>query len=167
MFSKELIESLFYSNFLLQKLFLNAFSAGFNLYFYLFYFLPFLLSAMFLEIHPYTVISSLDHHSQYASTMLISWKLSLISSSSYFLSFFDLFLFFLLFFLVLLWFYPLFHLMSMTLNATNSNNINDYDDNNRFDGLYEKPCVAPNDNVKGKERMLIKAIPEHRIQSIK
>jgi hypothetical protein len=37
----------------------------------------------------------------------------------------------------------------------------------RFDGLYEKPCVAPNDNVKGKERMLIKAIPEHRIQSIK
>ena len=55
----------------------------------------------------------------------------------------------------------------MTLNATNSNNINDYDNNNRFDGLYEKPCVAPNDNVKGKERMLIKAIPEHRIQSIK
>ena len=30
-----------------------------------------------------------------------------------------------------------------------------------------RDAVAPNDNVKGKERMLIKAIPEHRIQSIK
>jgi uncharacterized protein (UPF0248 family) len=37
----------------------------------------------------------------------------------------------------------------------------------RFDGLFERPCVAPNVDVKGKERMLIKAIPEHRIQSLK
>ena len=61
--------------------------------------------------------------------------------------------------------------INYNINNNNNDNINYNDDDNinynRFDGLYEKPCVAPNDNVKGKERMLIKAIPEHRIQSIK
>lgn len=37
----------------------------------------------------------------------------------------------------------------------------------RYGGLIEKPAGAPNENVKGKERMLIKAIPEHRIEQIK
>jgi len=37
----------------------------------------------------------------------------------------------------------------------------------RFDGLYEKPCGSTNENVKGPERMLVKAVPEHRIQSLK
>jgi hypothetical protein len=37
----------------------------------------------------------------------------------------------------------------------------------RFGGLVEKPAGSPNDNVKGKERKLIKAIPEHRIEQIK
>lgn len=37
----------------------------------------------------------------------------------------------------------------------------------RFDGLNEMPANAPNLNVKGKERLLVKAIPEHRIELIK
>jgi hypothetical protein len=37
----------------------------------------------------------------------------------------------------------------------------------RFGGLVEKPAGSPNENVKGKERLLIKAIPEHRIEQIK
>jgi uncharacterized protein (UPF0248 family) len=37
----------------------------------------------------------------------------------------------------------------------------------RFEGLKEASCSAPNENVKGKERQLVKAIPEHRIEYIK
>jgi len=36
----------------------------------------------------------------------------------------------------------------------------------RFDGICQGSFLAPNVNVKGKERLLIKAIPEHRIQTI-
>eukprot|EP01041_Mallomonas_annulata_P001645 gene1645-3184_t len=39
-----------------------------------------------------------------------------------------------------------------------------YDD--RFNGLQEAPFDAPNKFVKGKERKLVKAIPEHRIEAI-
>lgn len=37
----------------------------------------------------------------------------------------------------------------------------------RFNGNIEAALAAPNKSVKGKERLLVKAIPEHRIQSIK
>jgi len=37
----------------------------------------------------------------------------------------------------------------------------------RFEGLNERKCSSSNDFVKGKERMLIKATPPHRIESIK
>lgn len=37
----------------------------------------------------------------------------------------------------------------------------------RFDGLQERSAAAANDSVKGKERMLIMAIPSHRIVVIK
>lgn len=37
----------------------------------------------------------------------------------------------------------------------------------RFDGLNERSVTAANDNVKGRERLLVKAIPEHRILQVK
>jgi len=37
----------------------------------------------------------------------------------------------------------------------------------RFDGLCERSCSSANENVKGKERLLIKAIPPHRIEQVK
>jgi uncharacterized protein (UPF0248 family) len=39
--------------------------------------------------------------------------------------------------------------------------------NDRFDGPCEKNMNCSNDNVKGKERLLVKAIPSHRISQIK
>lgn len=37
----------------------------------------------------------------------------------------------------------------------------------RFDGIIECPADSSNLNVKGKERLLLKAIPEHRIEYVK
>ena len=37
----------------------------------------------------------------------------------------------------------------------------------RFQGIVESPAGAPNLIIKGKERLLIRALPEHRIEAIK
>lgn len=37
----------------------------------------------------------------------------------------------------------------------------------RFEGISESPFLAPNQNIKGKERQFVKALPPHRIEYIK